>query len=61
MTYELLDYVGDRSIVLKSIKTATEKPNTRQGQAAIRMLNKRCFKNYKGTLHLLSLKEAKRD
>ncbi|MFS6086682.1 hypothetical protein STX21_02235 [Streptococcus agalactiae] len=61
MTYELIDYVGDRSIVLKSIKTATEKFNTRQGQAAIRMLNKRYFKNYKGTLHLLSLKEAKRD
>lgn len=56
MTYELLDYVGDRSIVLKSIKTATEKPNTRQGQAAIRMLNKRYFKNYKGTLQLPSLK-----
>lgn len=56
MTYELLDYVGDRRMVLKSIKIATEKLNTRQGQAAIRMLNKRYFKNYKGTLHLPSLK-----
>lgn len=56
MTYELIDYVGDRRMVLNSIKIATEKLNTRQGQAAIRMLNKRYFKNYKGTLHLPSLK-----
>ncbi|QIQ93110.1 hypothetical protein [Streptococcus mutans] len=56
MTYELIDYVGNQNIVLKSIKMATEKPSTRQGQAAIRMLNKRYFKNYKGTLHLPSLK-----
>lgn len=56
MTYELIEYVGDRNIVLKSIKTATEKLNTQQGQAAIRMLKKRYFKNYKGTLHLPSLK-----
>jgi hypothetical protein len=56
MTYELIDYVGDRSLVFKRIKTATEKPSTRQGQAAIRMLNKRYFKNHKGTLQLPSLK-----
>lgn len=56
MTYELIDYVGDQRMVLNSIKIATEKLNTRQGQAAIRMLNKRYFKNYKGTLHLPSLK-----
>lgn len=55
MTYKLLDYVGDRSLVLKSIKTATEKPRTRQGQAAIRMLNKRYFKNYKETANMLGL------
>ncbi|AXQ78550.1 hypothetical protein DDV21_005365 [Streptococcus chenjunshii] len=55
--YELIDYVGNRSIVLKTIKIATERPNTRQGQAAVRMLEKRYFKNYKGILRLPSLKE----
>ena len=35
MTYELIDYVGDQRMVLNSIKIATEKLNTRQGQAAI--------------------------
>lgn len=51
--YNIMDYVGNPTIITKTIKTATEKTETRQGQAALRMLEKRHFKNFKNQLNLL--------
>ena len=53
--YNIMDYVGSPTIITKTIKTATEKPETRQGQAALRMLEKRHWKNFKNTLKLIVL------
>lgn len=50
--YNIIDYVGNPTIITKTIKTATEKPETRQGQAALRMLKKRHFKNFGNQLNL---------
>lgn len=50
--YHIMDYVGSPTIITKTIKTATEKPQTRQGQAALRMLEKRHFKNFRNQLNL---------
>jgi hypothetical protein len=50
--YNIIDYVGNPTIIIQTIKTATEKPETRQGQAALRMLEKRNFKNFRNQLNL---------
>ena len=47
-----MDYVGNPTIIIQTIKTATEKPETRQGQAALRMLEKRHFKKFGNQLNL---------
>lgn len=52
MNYNLMDYVGDPSIISKTIQTATTKADNMQGQAALRMLNKRHFKNFKNQLNI---------
>lgn len=55
--YYIMDYVGSPTIITKTIKTATEKPKTRQGQAALRMIEKRYFKNFRNQLNLPKIKE----
>lgn len=50
--YHIMDYAGSPAIIKQTIKTATEKPQTRQGQAALRMLEKRHFKNFRNQLNL---------
>lgn len=50
--YNIIDYVGNPTLIIQTIKTATEKPETRQGQAALRMLEKRNFKNFRNQLNL---------
>ncbi|HEM6529955.1 TPA: hypothetical protein U2E05_000869 [Streptococcus suis] len=52
MKYHLMDYVGNPTIIAKTIKIATTKPETKQGQAALRMLKKRHFKNFNNQLKL---------
>ena len=55
MTYHLMDYVGHRETILRSIEIATTMPDNKRGQAAKRMLEKRHWKNFKNTLKLIVL------
>ncbi|MBF7050556.1 MULTISPECIES: hypothetical protein [Streptococcus] len=59
--YYIMDYVGSPTIITKTIKTATEKPKTRQGQAALRMIEKRYFKNFRNQLNLPKIKEIQQN
>lgn len=52
MKYHLMDYVGSPTIISKTIKTAATQAETKQGQAAMRMLKKRDFRNFRNQLRL---------